>query len=189
MSNLLIERHGEVTLFTLNRPEVHNNGDRDLAVELAEGITEFAEDESAKVLVVTGAGEKAFCAGANLKGMNELWEHPYTYSAGPMGFARLDPGKPTTATRADRPARLRADPETGRCIVSVTGGAAGELSCPVRSGRGDDWPCWSGARPRFGPSTRASRCKIGKHDFEEALQALTSRGHRRDRRGVRGETT
>jgi enoyl-CoA hydratase len=97
MSKLLIERHDEVTLFILNRPEVHNNVDRDLAVLLAEGITEFAADESAKVLVITGAGDAAFCAGANLKGMNELWEHPHTYSAGPMGFARLDPGKPTIA--------------------------------------------------------------------------------------------
>ncbi len=97
MSKLLIDRHGEVTLLTLNRPEVHNNVDRDLAIELAEGINAFAADESAKVLVITGAGEEAFCAGANLKGMSELWEHPYTYSAGPMGFALLDPGKPTIA--------------------------------------------------------------------------------------------
>ncbi len=97
MSKLLIERHGEVTLFTLNRPEVHNNVDRDLAVELAEGITAFGQDESQKVLVITGAGDRAFCAGANLKGMDELWEHPYTYTAGPMGFALLDPGKPTIA--------------------------------------------------------------------------------------------
>jgi enoyl-CoA hydratase/carnithine racemase len=49
------------------------------------------------VLVITGPGDKAFCAGANLKGMNELFEHPYTYTAGPMGFALLDPGKPTIA--------------------------------------------------------------------------------------------
>jgi enoyl-CoA hydratase len=97
MSKLLIERDGEVTLFTLNRPEVHNNVDADLAVELAEGIMAFGDDEAAKVLVITGAGDAAFCAGANLKGMNALFEHAYTYTAGPMGFALLDPGKPTIA--------------------------------------------------------------------------------------------
>jgi len=97
MSKLLIERDGDVTLFTLNRPEVHNNVDADLAVELAEGIIAFRDDAAAKVLVVTGAGEETFCAGANLKGMNELFERPYTYTAGPMGFALLDPGKPTIA--------------------------------------------------------------------------------------------
>lgn len=97
MSKLLIERQGAVTVFTLNRPEVHNNVDRDLAVGLAEGINAFKDDDEQKVLVITGAGDETFCAGANLKGMNELWEHPYTYSAGPMGFAFLDPGKPTIA--------------------------------------------------------------------------------------------
>lgn len=97
MSKLLVEQHDEVTLLTLNRPEVHNNVDRDLAVELAEAISEFGRNDASKVLVVTGAGDKSFCAGANLKGMNELWEHDHTYSAGPMGFAKLDPGKPTIA--------------------------------------------------------------------------------------------
>jgi enoyl-CoA hydratase len=97
MSKLLIEQHGQVTLFYLNRPEVHNNVDRDLAVELAEGIIAFRDDENSKVLVITGAGDETFCAGANLKGMNDLWEHKYTYTAGPMGFALLDPGKPVIA--------------------------------------------------------------------------------------------
>lgn len=97
MSKLLVEREGAAMLLTLNRAEVHNNVDADLAVELAEAITAFGEDDDAKVLVVTGAGDETSCAGANLKGMAELWEHPYTFSAGPMGFARLDPGKPTVA--------------------------------------------------------------------------------------------
>jgi enoyl-CoA hydratase len=97
MSKLLIEHRGAVTLFTLNRPEVHNNVDHELAVELADAIIAFGADAEAKVLVITGAGDKSFCAGANLKGMTELFEHRHTYSAGPMGFARLDPGKPMIA--------------------------------------------------------------------------------------------
>lgn len=97
MSKLLVEHHDAVTVLTLNRPEVHNNVDKDLAIELAEAITAFKEDESANVLVITGGGDEAFCAGANLKGMSDLWDHPYTYTAGPMGFALLDPGKPTIA--------------------------------------------------------------------------------------------
>jgi enoyl-CoA hydratase len=97
MSKLLIERRSAVTLFTLNRPEVHNNVDHELAVELADAIIAFGADAEAKVLVITGAGDKSFCAGANLKGMKELFEHRHTHSAGPMGFARLDPGKPVIA--------------------------------------------------------------------------------------------
>lgn len=96
MPKLLVERRGAATVLTLNRPDVHNNVDRDLAVALAEAINAFRDDD-ASVLIVTGAGEKSFCAGANLKGMPELFDHPYTHSAGPMGFARLDPGKPTIA--------------------------------------------------------------------------------------------
>lgn len=97
MSKLLIERRGAVTLLTLNRPEVHNNVDHELAMALADAIIAFGEDNSQHVLVITGAGERTFCAGANLKGMKELFEHRHTYTAGPMGFARLDPGKPVIA--------------------------------------------------------------------------------------------
>jgi enoyl-CoA hydratase len=97
MSKLLIEQQGSVTLFTLNRPAVHNNVDHELAMELADAILAFGADEAAKVLVVTGAGDRTFCAGANLKGMKELFEHRHAKTASPMGFARLDPGKPVIA--------------------------------------------------------------------------------------------
>ena len=49
------------------------------------------------MLVVTGAGDLAFCAGADLKNGVSLFDHDYIDPAGPMGFARLDPGKPTIA--------------------------------------------------------------------------------------------
>ncbi len=49
------------------------------------------------MLVVTGTGDLAFCAGADLKNAATLFGHEYIDKAGPMGFARLDPGKPTIA--------------------------------------------------------------------------------------------
>jgi enoyl-CoA hydratase len=97
MSKLAIDHHGDVTLLTLNRPAVHNNVDDELAMCLADAIIAFGTDDAAKVLVITGAGDKTFCAGANLKGMKQLFEHRHTKTAGPMGFARLDPGKPVIA--------------------------------------------------------------------------------------------
>jgi enoyl-CoA hydratase len=97
MSKLFIEQRGGVTHFILNRPEVHNNVDADLAIELADGINAFGADANAKVLVISGSGGVSWCAGANLKGMKELFEHRVTHSAGPMGFCRLDPGKPVIA--------------------------------------------------------------------------------------------
>ena len=97
MLNLLVEHRGPVTLLTLNRPEVHNSVDAELAVALGEAIETFAGDNAARVLVITGAGELAFCAGANLKGIDDLGKHAYVDRAGPLGFARLDPNKPTIA--------------------------------------------------------------------------------------------
>ena len=95
MSKLLVDKQGAVTLLTLNRPEVHNNVDDELACLLADAIIEFGEDDGQSVLVIAGAGGTTFCAGANLKGMRELFEHRHTQDAGPMGFCKLDPGKPT----------------------------------------------------------------------------------------------
>lgn len=97
MEKLLTEQRGAVTLVTINRPEVHNAVDGETAVALAEAIDAFAAEDRAAVLVVTGAGGRSFCAGADLKHVHGLLAHPHTERAGPMGFAHLDPGKPTVA--------------------------------------------------------------------------------------------
>src|SRR4051812_39676396 len=97
MDELLVDKRGAVTLITLNRPGAHNSITAGMAVGLAEGIDAFAADDSARVLVITGAGDQAFCSGANLKDVDELMRHPHTHRAGPIGFAKLDPGKPTIA--------------------------------------------------------------------------------------------
>ena len=97
MPTLLVDQRESITLLTLNRPEVHNSVNAELAVALAQAIESFAADDSSSVLVITGAGEVAFCAGANLKGIDELASHGYVDKAGPMGFSRLDPKKPTIA--------------------------------------------------------------------------------------------
>jgi enoyl-CoA hydratase len=97
MPRLLVEQRGPVTLLTLNRPEVHNCVDAETAVVLAQAIERFAANEAARVLIITGAGETAFCSGADLKDVEALAKHPYVERASPMGFAKLDPGKPTIA--------------------------------------------------------------------------------------------
>lgn len=91
------ERRGAVTVVTLDHPAAHNAIDAEMAVALAEAIEAFGADGEARVLVVTGAGERSFCAGANLKGVAALLQHGWTERAGPLGFARLDPDKPTIA--------------------------------------------------------------------------------------------
>jgi enoyl-CoA hydratase len=90
-----VDRHGAVTLVTLNRPEVHNAIDGETGVLLLDAIQAFAHDVDARVLVLTGAGGRSFCTGADLKDVGGLASPPP--GEGPLRFSRLDPGKPTIA--------------------------------------------------------------------------------------------
>ncbi len=67
MSAVLYEVRDGIAYVTLNRPEVHNAMDPRMVVELAEAWLRFEADDAARVAIVTGAGEQAFSAGADLK--------------------------------------------------------------------------------------------------------------------------
>lgn len=58
-----------VAWLTINRPEAHNALNRAVREGLFAGFHRFNEDDGARVLVLTGAGDKAFCAGGDLKEM------------------------------------------------------------------------------------------------------------------------
>jgi enoyl-CoA hydratase/carnithine racemase len=60
----------EVAWLTINRPEARNSLNKAVRDGLFEGVRRFNDDDAAKVLVLTGAGEKAFCAGGDLKEMS-----------------------------------------------------------------------------------------------------------------------
>lgn len=92
-----VEERGAVRILRINRPAQRNCVDGATATLLGEAVEAFAADARARVLVITGAGDVAFCSGADLKNPGSLFEHPYVDRGGPMGFARLDPGKPTIA--------------------------------------------------------------------------------------------
>jgi len=63
----LAEEHGSVVILTLNRPEVMNAFNFILLHELKEKIEELRFRSDIRVVIITGAGAKAFCAGADLK--------------------------------------------------------------------------------------------------------------------------
>lgn len=91
------EDRGAVRILRINRPDQRNAVDGETALGLGRAIEAFAAEDRMRVLVVTGAGDLSFCAGADLKNAPSLFQHEYADTAGPMGFARLDPGKPTIA--------------------------------------------------------------------------------------------
>ena len=64
---LLYETIDHVAVLTMNRPERRNALSTELLDRLAEGFTRFDEDDSARVAILTGAGDKAFSAGGDLK--------------------------------------------------------------------------------------------------------------------------
>lgn len=87
------ERRGASAVMTIDRPERRNAIDRATARGLRQGLDEFESDDGARVLVLTGAGGEAFCAGADLKAIDLDLDDP----AGPEGITRLTPSKPTIA--------------------------------------------------------------------------------------------
>lgn len=106
--NILYEKDGHVVTITINRPEVHNCINWETATELQKAWTAFRDDKDAFVAIMTGAGDKAFCSGWDLKDavsgkgfLEELMDYDKARvtlynSPGPMGYTRqLDIFKPT----------------------------------------------------------------------------------------------
>jgi enoyl-CoA hydratase len=68
---ILVEQKGAVTLVTLNRPEALNALNSQVLGELIDAFRAYDADESQHCLVLTGSGDKAFAAGADIKEMAE----------------------------------------------------------------------------------------------------------------------
>ncbi|MEK7700828.1 MAG: enoyl-CoA hydratase-related protein, partial [candidate division NC10 bacterium] len=68
---LLTSLQDGVARVTLNRPEARNALSRTLVQELEAALAAYEADPDARVIVLSGAGDKAFCAGADLKGTSD----------------------------------------------------------------------------------------------------------------------
>jgi enoyl-CoA hydratase/carnithine racemase len=64
---VLFEKDGPLARVTINRPERLNACDHETYARLAEIWTEFQADDALRVAILTGAGERAFCAGSDIK--------------------------------------------------------------------------------------------------------------------------
>lgn len=67
MAPVLTELKGHVAIVTINRPEVYNALNMPALEALYELVDDLADRPRVRALVITGAGEKSFCAGADLK--------------------------------------------------------------------------------------------------------------------------
>jgi len=76
-NTVLVEQRGAVTLVTLNRPQALNALNSEVLRELIDVFAAYDRDDSQRCLVLTGSGEKAFAAGADIKEMQ------------PQGFADM----------------------------------------------------------------------------------------------------
>jgi enoyl-CoA hydratase len=73
MPPLLYEKRGSIAYITFNRPERHNAWDAETMCRLADAWKDFGEDDSLRVAIVTGAGDRAFSVGADLEQLIPLW--------------------------------------------------------------------------------------------------------------------
>lgn len=91
--NLLIEREDGVAVVTFNRPQVRNALNRATLAELAQAIDELEADPGVRAVVLTGAGDRAFVAGADineLRAMGDAAEAQAFAAYGQGVFNRLE---------------------------------------------------------------------------------------------------
>jgi enoyl-CoA hydratase len=72
---LLYEKHDQVAYITFNRPEKHNAITPEMVVRLANAWRDFSDEDDLRAAIITGVGERAFCAGADLGSLIPLITH------------------------------------------------------------------------------------------------------------------
>src|SRR6478735_3296607 len=83
--DLLVDKQDRFTVLTINRPERMNSLGGTVMSDLQDAMSEFNADPSQRVVIVTGAGERAFSAGADLK---ELASKNESTGAGQLPMSR-----------------------------------------------------------------------------------------------------
>ena len=95
----LVERRGNVLLITINRPAARNAVNASVSEAVGGALEEAENDPEIRVIVLTGAGDKSFCAGADLKAISrgEGLHAPGNEHWGFAGFVNHYVSKPTIA--------------------------------------------------------------------------------------------
>ncbi len=120
MSEVTMTREGRTTILTLNRPERMNAISMGLVQGLLDALEAIESDSRTRVVVVTGAGSKAFCAGADLKERRTMTEEQT------RGFLRKLRLALTRLQDLDRPTIAAVNG------VALGGGCELALTCDIR---------------------------------------------------------
>jgi crotonobetainyl-CoA hydratase len=96
---VLTERRGDVLVITINRPEARNCVNGAVSIGVGDALEEAQHDADVRAVVITGAGDKSFCAGADLKAIarRENLYHPDHPEYGFAGYVHHFIDKPTIA--------------------------------------------------------------------------------------------
>ena len=156
---LLVEKTGPVAVVTLNRPEAMNALSKDLRAALAKALRELEADDAIRALVVTGAGERAFTAGLDLK---ELGSNPQGVSWAASQDPEVNPVAAVLACKKPVIGAING--------VAITGGFELALACDAlicaSTARFADTHARVGILPTWGLSQRLSRL-IGPYRAKE----------------------
>ncbi len=147
MSVLVTHISNNVATVTLNRPEQMNALSADLRAELSRAFAQLNEDATIKVVILTGAGERAFCAGLDLKELG---------GGASIGTTVMDPNDPVSVLNHFEKPIIGAI--NG---VAITGGFELALACDVliasTNARFADTHARVGIMPAWGLSQKLSR--------------------------------
>jgi enoyl-CoA hydratase len=156
---LLVEIKDQVAVVTLNRPDAMNALSRALRAELHKALTALDADPAVKVIVLTGAGERAFTAGLDLK---ELGSDPDGLKAANATEPNENPAWAVIACKKPVIGAING--------VAITGGFELALACDVlicsTKARFADTHARVGITPGWGLSQKLSRT-IGPYRAKE----------------------
>ena len=126
MADPLMEKQGHTTIFTIKRPELMNALGSNVIADLTADIKEFGADPDQYVAVITGAGEKAFCSGGDLKEMAEDVADGTVLPTSPgPDIGGLSACEKVTIAAVDG--------------LAIAGGVELAISCDIRLASADAW--------------------------------------------------
>lgn len=132
------ELEGPVAWLTIERPDSRNALSKDVRAGLWDGIRRFNDDAAARVLVITGSGDKAFCAGGDLKEMAQTALQVPPPDFMPMMGRNIDVPKPTIAA-VNGVAYAGGFALAQFCDLCVAADTARFAVTEVKVGRGSPW--------------------------------------------------